>query len=132
MKESKALSDQWTPEDFKVWQASQPKNGNNKYGAKRQVYDGKKFASIKELETYKELVYKQKAGEFESFECHVKYDLIVNGIKVSRYTSDFNIKEWSGRLRVVDTKSEMTRKLNDYIIRKKLMLALHNISIEEW
>lgn len=47
------------------------------------------------------------------------------------YTADFVYTDADGKLVVEDTKSEYTRKEKDYVLRRKLMLHVHNIKILE-
>lgn len=47
------------------------------------------------------------------------------------YTADFVYDDADGKLVVEDTKSEYTRKEKDYVLRRKLMLHVHNIKILE-
>jgi hypothetical protein len=46
------------------------------------------------------------------------------------YTADFVYRK-DGHLIVEDCKSEITRKEADYVLRRKLMLHVHNIRILE-
>jgi hypothetical protein len=47
------------------------------------------------------------------------------------YTADFVYKDKDGNEIVEDTKSEVTRKEADYVLRRKLMLHVHGIRIKE-
>lgn len=47
------------------------------------------------------------------------------------YTADFVYKDKDGNEIVEDTKSEITRKEADYVLRRKLMLHVHGIRILE-
>lgn len=47
------------------------------------------------------------------------------------YTADFVYKDKDGNEIVEDTKSEVTRKEADYVLRRKLMLHVHGIRILE-
>lgn len=99
----------------------------NKYKAKRTEVNGYVFASKREAARYQDLLLLERAGEIESLELQPKYDFIVNGIKVGRFTGDFRYVE-DGQLIVEDSKGY---KVRDYPIRKKLMLACHGIKIRE-
>ena len=102
----------------------------NKYGAKKTVVDGIKFDSGKEAARYRQLCLLQRVGQIRDLQIKVKYQLIVNGVKIGRYTSDFEYEE-NGRHVVEDVKSKATKKARDYGLRKKLMLAIHGIKIRE-
>lgn len=52
--------------------------------------------------------------------------------KEAVYTADFTYTLNSGEKIVEDVKSPYTRKENDYILRRKLMLHVHGIKIKEY
>lgn len=102
----------------------------SKFGNRRTLVDGIWFDSEKEANRYLALKMAQKAGDISELVIHPRFDLVVNTIKISRYTADFQYIE-NGKTVVEDVKSPPTRKKNDYIMRRKLMLALHEIVILE-
>ena len=102
----------------------------NKYHAKRTVIDGIMFPSKREAKRWVELRLLERAGQISGLQRQVKYDLIVNGVKIGRYTSDFEYDE-NGQHVVEDVKSSATATARDYPLRKKLMLAIYNIEIRE-
>ena len=51
------------------------KRKKNKYGARRVIVDGIRFASQFESEIYLELKKRERAGEIVGLFCHVKYNL---------------------------------------------------------
>ena len=57
-------------------------------------------------------------------ETHPVFPLLVNGIKIGRYTADFKYKNANGEEVVEDVKSKIT-KPRDYMLRKKI-LATYN------
>ena len=57
-------------------------------------------------------------------EIHPVFPLLVNGIKIGRYTADFKYKNADGEEVVEDVKSKIT-KTRDYMLRKKI-LATYN------
>jgi hypothetical protein len=95
----------------------------NKFNAIKQVYKGIKFDSKKEMYRYLELEKLYKLGIIKDLEVHPKYDLIVNGVKIGRYTADFKYTHKEETV-VEDVKSKVT-KTRDYILRKKI-LATYN------
>ena len=95
----------------------------NKFNAIKQTYKGEIFDSKKELKRYVELEYLLKAKEINDLELHPKFDLMVNGVKIGRYTADFRYKKGSETI-VEDVKSKVT-KTRDYMLRKKI-LATYN------
>lgn len=102
----------------------------NKYHAKKTVVDGITFPSKREAKRWLQLQQLQRVGEISGLQRQIKYDLVVNGVKIGRYTSDFEYEE-NGEHVVEDVKSNATATARDYPLRKKLMLAIHGISIRE-
>lgn len=102
----------------------------NKYGAKKTRVDGITFDSRREARRYQELQLLQRAGKIGDLQRQVRYELVVNGHKIGRYTADFVYWEYGEEI-VEDVKSPATKKARDYVLRKKLMLAIHGISIRE-
>lgn len=102
----------------------------NKYNAKKTVVDGIKFDSKREARRYQELRLLERAGAIARLELQVKYTLTVNGQKIGRYTADFVYFE-NGQRVVEDVKSPATKKARDYVLRKKLLRAIHGIEIRE-
>lgn len=102
----------------------------NKYHAVKTVVDGIEFPSKREAARYRQLRILERAGQIADLRMQVKYPLVVNGVKIGRYTSDFNYLE-NGVEVVEDVKSPATKKARDYQLRRKLMLAIHGIEIKE-
>lgn len=105
-----------------------------KYHNKKVVVDGKTFDSQKEADRFQELSMLLKAGEITDLRCQVPFVLIpqqrFNGKVVERscrYIADFTYYR-DGKLHVEDTKGFRTP---DYVIKRKLMLYIHGIRIEE-
>jgi len=95
----------------------------NKYNAIKQTYKGEVFDSKKELKRFVELEHLLRAKEIFNLEIHPKFDLIVNGVKIGRYTADFRYNKGE-EVVVEDVKSKAT-KTRDYVLRKKI-LATYN------
>ena len=105
-----------------------------KYHNRRVTVDGKTFDSKKEAQRYRELSLLQRAGIIRDLELQKQYELIPAqriGAKIVeravKYKADFVYKE-NGETVVEDTKGVKTK---DYIIKRKLMLWVHGISIRE-
>ena len=96
----------------------------NKYRNKKQFYKGIKFDSKKELQRYLILEEMQMNKLIYDLEIHPVFPLLVNGIKIGRYTADFKYKNANGEEVVEDVKSKIT-KTRDYMLRKKI-LATYN------
>ena len=92
----------------------------NKFNAKKQIYKGMKFDSKKELTRYLVLEQMEKNNYISELELHPMIPLIVNGIKIGRYTADFKYKNNNGEVIIEDVKSKIT-KTRDYILRKKIL-----------
>ena len=101
--------------------------------------DGYKFDSRKELERYRALRLLERGGAVTDLKVHPRYEIIptlrsLDGRVIFRsahYTADFSYKTPDGRLVVEDVKSEFTRREKDYILRRKLMLMVNGIYVEE-
>lgn len=105
----------------------------SKYKAKRTIVDGVQFASMKESRRYLQLKLLEKAGRIKNLELQPKYDLVVNGVKIGRYTGDFRYQElehsdW--KLVVEDSKGYKNAS-RDYPLRVKLVKALYGIEVRE-
>jgi len=92
----------------------------NKYNAKKQFYKGIRFDSKKELNRYLILEQMQIKKYISNLEVHPVFPLIVNGVKIGRYTADFKYINNQGIEIIEDVKSKITRT-RDYILRKKIL-----------
>ena len=107
----------------------------NKYGNRKIEYEGKVFDSKREAMRYKELLTLLRAGKIHDLQTQVKFTLIPsqrrNGKVVERecaYYADFVYRDENGNKVVEDTKGMRTK---DYVIKRKLMLFVHDIEIQE-
>lgn len=120
-----------------------------KYKNRKIIVDGIKFDSKKEATRYKELKTLERAGIIHDLQRQVKYVLIPAQYEESdeiyvkgknkrehkkklierecSYYADF-VYERCGEIVVEDTKGMRTA---EYIIKRKLMLYVHNIKIKE-
>lgn len=121
-----------------------------KYKNKKIIVDGIKFDSKKEATRYKELKTLERAGAIHDLQRQAKYVLIPAQYELSgeiytkgkekgkpkkgklierecAYYADFVYTE-NGKTVVEDTKGVKTP---EYIIKRKLMLYVHNIKIKE-
>ena len=120
----------------------------SKYHSRKVTVGGITFDSKREAKRYQELYFQQKAGEITGLELQRRFELIPaqyetyarygkNGqrLKDGRrclekavfYVADF-IYFKGDQMIVEDTKGMKTK---DYIIKRKLMLYVHGIRIEE-
>tara|TARA_Y100001937_G_scaffold81893_1_gene110778 strand:+ start:7920 stop:8291 length:372 start_codon:yes stop_codon:yes gene_type:complete len=103
----------------------------NKYNAKKTEFMGFKFDSKWEAERYGQLASMQMAGVVEDLERQVKFDIIINDIKICKYVADFVytlVHEDGKKEKIVeDAKGVQT---TDFKIKMKLMKAVNNIEIK--
>jgi len=105
-----------------------------KYKNVQSEVRGKIFGSKKEGRRYGELKMLEDAGLIVGLRTQVGYELIPKqeGERNCTYIADFVYRDAPGELpstlHVEDTKGFRTK---DYIIKRKLMLWIHKIRIEE-
>ncbi|KHD88856.1 MAG: hypothetical protein OM95_06995 [Bdellovibrio sp. ArHS] len=107
-----------------------------KYGNRKTTIEDKTFDSRKEAREYLRLKALQERGDIKGLKFQVKFDFPINGRpvrfvdsnRVMHYVADFEYFDLYGNRKVVDVKGFKTR---DYLIKKALMMAVHNILIEE-
>jgi hypothetical protein len=103
--------------EFKAMQ--KPKKA--KYRNKKIKRDGILFDSTKEADRYSTLKL-LNGGMITDLQCQVVFKLIVNEQMIATYIADFVYKDTSTKTVIVeDVKSEITRKLPVYRIKKKLL-----------
>lgn len=109
----------------------------SKYHSRKCTVDGQNFDSVREARRWKELQLLERAGEIENVSRQVTFVLIPaqkdeDGKLLERpvtYRADFVYREKSsGDLIVEDTKGVRTK---DYIIKRKLMLWVHGVRVQE-
>lgn len=115
------------------------KSGAAKYSNKKVEIDGIVFDSKKEARTYAELKLLKAAGEIKDFARQVSFELVpaqyqeANGKKkciekAVTYKADFVVEHLDGERSVIDCKG---MRLPVYTVKRKLMLFIHNIRIQE-
>lgn len=108
----------------------------NKYGNMKTEIDGITFASKHEAQRFAELKLLERAGEISDLQLQRVFTLIgaqrdKDGKVIERpckYIADFAYKDQSGKLIVEDAKGLRT---DVYRIKKKLMLSIYGIRIQE-
>lgn len=99
--------------------------GGNKYKAKKKVVDGITFDSIREFNRYLELKLLERSGEIENIKPHPRFELIIDGKRIGRYTADFQYELISsGEIVVEDVKSKPTMT-EAFSLRKRVFEALY-------
>lgn len=114
------------------------KQGRAKYRNKVVNNVFGRFDSIKEFQRYLLLREEEKRGRIKNLQRQVKFELIPkqtdsNGKLLERacyYIADF-VYEKQGKQVVEDVKSRITVSVASFVIKRKLMLYKHNISIKE-
>lgn len=112
-----------------VLRDERPVRTRNKYGNKKTEIDGLQFDSQREADRWGVLKLMAVAGEIVDLDRQVRFDLKVNGQKICAYIADFTYRKAAGSSLIVeDVKGVKTR---DYVIKKKLLKALHGIEVLE-
>jgi hypothetical protein len=88
------------------------------------------FDSKKEANRFLELKILERAGKISGLKLQPKIPIVVNGTRIGEYRADFSYVEDS-LVKVEDVKSEATRKLPVYRLKKKLVKAIWGIEIIE-
>jgi len=112
----------------------------NKYHAMPVHVDGVRFASKKEAARFLELQLWQKAGQIAELACQPVFPIHVMELwrpgpiaitTIGRFTADFSyLNLTTGEYVVEDVKSTAT-KTTAYRIRKRLVEAIHGLTITE-
>ena len=66
----------------------------------------------------------EKAGEIRNLECHPVFPIVIDGVKIGRYTADFAYFTDNERV-VEDVKSKATAKGEAYRLRIKVVRVLY-------
>jgi hypothetical protein len=126
------------------------KGNKSKYGAKKTVVNGIEFDSKKEAKRYTELHLLETAGAISDLQMQVKFVLIPaqrepdsvgpkGGIKKGKvierecaYIADFTYLDSKGDLHAEDVKGYKGGGAYEvFKIKRKLMLYIHKIKVEE-
>ena len=110
----------------------------SKYHNTRTEVDGITFASKHEAYRYIELKYLQRTGQIKDLQIQRAFVLIgaqkdENGQIIEhpvKYVADFCYKDKDGKTVVEDAKSPATRT-DVYVLKRKLMLSIYGIRIQE-
>lgn len=109
----------------------------SKYGSVKQQVMGITFDSKAEARRFLELKALEAAGQIDCLELQKRFLLLsskrnADGYleRETAYVADFVYVDSSGETIVEDTKSPATRT-PEYVIKRKLMLHIHGITIRE-
>lgn len=115
-----------------------PSRKKSKYGNSSAIVDDLKFDSRKEARRYRELKILEQKGEIQDLQTQYAF-VLAESVKFSneprrkpavKYLADFvYIKD--GQKIVEDVKSEATKKLAVYRMKKHLMKSVHGIEVVE-
>lgn len=107
-----------------------------KYGNRKVALDGHTFDSKLEAARYQQLKLLERAGKITGLELQPRFELIPKQRRddgkperACEYVADFRYTDAStGQTVIEDAKGMRTR---DYIVKRKLMLQVHGISVKE-
>ena len=108
-----------------------------KYRNRETKVGDETFDSAKEARRIQELRLLEKAGQIRELQTQVKFRLLPaqvrsDGTKERAVDYIADAVYWQGDAQVVeDTKSDITRKDPVYVLKRKLMLWIHGITIQE-
>ncbi len=123
-----------TKNDVKKKTLSNTAIKESKFKNKKTIIDGITFDSKKESQRYSTLKALQDSGKIKDLQMQVKYRIVIDSYKICTYIADFSYKDLTTFLQptiVEDVKSEYTKKMPIYRLKKKLMLAVFGIEIKE-
>lgn len=105
---------------------------DSKFNARpTRCHQGTTHHSAMEAARCNELHALQAGGLIRDLEAHPqpRFDLDVNGVHITRYLADFRYTDAeTGQAVVEDVKGHATQ---EYQLKKRLMLAVHNIEVQE-
>lgn len=107
-----------------------------KYGNRKVTLDGHQFDSVREATRYSELKLLERAGQITDLGLQPRFELIPKqrradgkAERACEYVADFRYTDTAtGQTVIEDAKGMRTR---DYILKRKLMLQVHGISVRE-
>lgn len=110
-----------------------------KYKNSKVTLDGYEFDSKREAARYVDLKLQQQVGLITDLQLQPSFELIPKQRREDGkaeqncvYIADFKYYDVdTDRWVIEDVKSEVTRKLPDYVMKRKLMLQVHGISVRE-
>jgi hypothetical protein len=102
-----------------------------KYRNEAQWVDGIKFSSKREASRYNELRIAEKAGAIRNLKLQYVFPIVIDGVRVCDYIADFQYEERQGDDWVRVTEDSKGVRTDTYILKRKLMLAVHGIKIRE-
>ncbi len=99
-----------------------------KYRNVKTTVDGITFDSAKEARRYGELKMLERSRLISGLQLQPSFDIVINDVKVCTYKADFGYVGQTGIAVIEDCKGFKTPV---YRLKKKLMLAVHEIEVLE-
>ena len=119
-------------EGRELFRGKAPKKGRYPVAPKEaRTVDGVVFGSLAEVRFYGALKVRQLLGEVSDIQLHPSFELVVNGVRIGKYTTDFGFLDEAGVRRYVEVKSAGTRRERDWKLRRALAEAIHGVVIGE-
>lgn len=102
-----------------------------KYRNVKTTVDGITFDSRAEAHRYSVLRILEKTGHIRNLRRQVPHNLVVNGVKIGAYISDFEYFDIRNNKEIVEDVKSTATKTREYSIKKKLMKAIFGVEITE-
>jgi hypothetical protein len=105
------------------------RGSHSKFGNTKVLRYGMNWDSKKEADRYGQLLLLQANGELRNIRPKVKYELRVNGLLVATYTADFVYEELRKGVWFEIVEDVKGYPNDRWPMKKKLMKAIHGISV---
>ena len=105
-----------------IWHSKNRKK--KKYGNHSQMYNGRRYDSIKEANYAEELDWRLKAKEIKEWTPQFKVELKVNGKLICRYYPDFRVVLPDGEVEFHEVKGGQATQTDVWKMKWKLFEAL--------
>jgi hypothetical protein len=105
------------------------KSKRSKYRNQKTLVDGVTFDSKAEAKRWGELKILERAGEIKFLLRQVTYDLLVNGARICKFRADFVY--WDVEKRRTTVEDVKGFRTPAFVLKKKLMAAIHGIEVVE-
>lgn len=116
-----------TAEEYKILTGQAKEKPKSKFRNQKVTTEDGRFDSKREASRWNVLRLEEKAGRITKLRRQVAFSLSVNGEHVAKYVADF-VYERDGERIVEDAKGFRTEL---YVMKRKLMAAVHGITIIE-
>lgn len=103
----------------------------SKYNNVPTEVDGIVFDSGHEAARYVALKKDEARGHVRGLKLQYVYPIVINGVYVTTYTADFQYEKRCGETWTPVTEDAKGKRTEPYMMRKRLMRAVHGITIKE-